>query len=301
MLDAFEARLTDLLADALEGTDAISAVLRARDGMSPPGANGVRVVVQVVGVAPDTRVGDDRREILGQPGDWSLRPVLHLTGTVQVSLATGQARTSVDQQAQRSRVLGALDAVLVAMQAEAMRTGTGFDTGTDQGFDVRDLRLQEVEQATETSTSHRSLTMRFAFQGRFWPVEAPVAGDSIQMIPTRVAFLPVRLPEQTRVRAGDPELSIPVQVDLRSLNGAPARVVARLAGSEPPGQLVGITDDLPVGSVGYEAVEPGLFLVRYQPPAALSGSTRVRILLRLSHTDRVSVELAELSVAVVGT
>ena len=290
MLDAFEARLADLLADALVGIAGLAVPRRGPPGAIP--AADVTPFVQVISARTDPVLGDDA-PVTRRVGDsLRLRTVLVLHGEVRISLV---AANTVAQAAR----IGALDTVLVALQQEAVRQGSAFDDGTDQGFALRGLRFASASPGTEpTPLSAATWVLAFAYDGDFWPVRPEPEGPAITSIPRRLVPLPVAVPERLFARAGGPDLVIPLRIDLRTTGGAPARVVARLRGATPPGTLVGDTAGAPPGFVTVPVDAAGTANLGYRPPAILAAPARARIAASLAGEGQPTIALAELVVEV---
>jgi hypothetical protein len=308
VLDAFETKLADMLADRLAGDTLIGDVRRPRADSTPPVATAARLTVEVVAAAPTVELGDDRLEVLGQPGAYELRPVLSLTGGVVIALALGSA-TGAEAETQRGLLLQALDHVLLALHGPDVRNGNAFGAAPEQGFSLHAFRLERITSvrgevvpgAADESGPH--MYCRYAFAGRFWPVEPPVAGDIITDLPVRIALLPAEVAATggvARARAGGPDVEIPVHLDVRALGGATRRLIARLMGASPPGQLVGSAVDAPAGSVSYAADADGAYRVIYRPPASLDGTARVRIRLALARADGPAIEVETVALEVQG-
>ena len=289
-----------MLADGLAGSDSI--VVRPRDDIADlldADTDRVVIIVRLLTATPDHKLGDDARERLGQRGDYQLRTSLFLAGEVAVDFIVAETPRHGDAEFNRPLLLQVLDRALVVLHLEDLRKGQAFQTGDDLGFDLTGFRLTELGPVPEQAESFRVLRATYEYAGRFWPVEAPAEGDVIQTLPTRIAVLPVQIPENIAANAGGDDVTVPLHVDLHSLNGAPVRLVARLRGASPPGELVGDTVNVPAG--GYVAYAPGdeeTFEIVYRPPASLTNDTRVRISLGLAHTERPTIALGELSIRV---
>lgn len=293
MLDAFESRLRDLLADALATAEA--AVTRPLDAPGPGAdAGAVRVIAGVLGATADSQLGDDARERLGERGAYRLRPVLHLEGEVAVELI---APVPEDDSSQRQALMRTLDRVLLALDGRRVRDGRAFRTDQDQGFQLAGFRLVRVEPSPESPASADRLRAVFAFAGRFWPVEEPAEGGLITALPARLAVLPVRLPEGLAATAGGGDLEIPIALDLRVLNGAPARLGARILGASPIGGL--IAGDGPAApAVELPPADGGEFRFLYRPPAQLGAPARVRVTIALESESTPAVDLGLLTIEV---
>ncbi|WP_428264583.1 hypothetical protein [Haliangium sp.] len=304
MLDSFEAKLADLLADRVADVAVIDEVRRPQIGGSQPSATQARVTVEIISTAPVIELGDDKPEVLGQAGAFSLRTVMHLTGGVLISLELAST-SGTGAATQRDTLLMALDSVLLALHDPEVRNGRAFGDADDQGFALSAFRLEQIapsrcELATGEDPERHHIYCRYGFTGRFWPVETPPAGDVITTIPTRIALLPAEYPETLRALAGGPDLTVPVRLDLRALNGATPRLFARLMGASPPGQLIGDSIDVPEGSVAYDPDPPGTYAVVYRPPASLDGVARVRVRLALARAEGPPVTVETLAIEVQG-
>jgi hypothetical protein len=278
MIDAFEARAADLLADRLSTT--------------------AQVRLWVGAARPWLEVGDDREQVRRGPGGFELRPVLRLAGELFIELEIGAPGEGGPGAAvQRQTLIGALDQLLVALNDGAVRDGTAFATDVDQGFELDGFRLDRVEQAPDALSDFRRIRAVYAYAGRFWPVQPALAGPAIETLPTRIVVLPAKRPEVLAAVAGGPDLEIPIALDLRVRSTAIARVVARLLGASPPGALIGDPTGLPPGSVGY-VPDDGRFQLVYRPPVSLSKSTRVSVELSLSRQGGKGTRLDTLHIEV---
>lgn len=289
MLEAFEARLTDLLADALAGVAGLAVPRRGRAAIPPAG---VAPFIQVIRAETEPLLGDDAPVTRRIGGSLRLRTVLVLHGEVRISLV------AADALAQPAR-LAALDTVLVALQDESVRQGRAFDDGTDQGFELRGFRFLRADPGTDpTLLSAATWELAFAYEGDFWPVRPEPEGPAITSIPRRLVPLPVAVPERLSARAGGADLTIPLQLDLRTAGGAAPRVVARLRGAAPPGTLLGDAAGAPPGFVSVPVNASGIAALDYRPPAVLAAPARVRIAASLAGEDQPTVALADLVIEV---
>jgi hypothetical protein len=295
MLDGFEARLADLVADELNGIAAIEVVTRPRSDLTTA-PDRVALVVRTLSATPDVTMGDDARERLGTRGSYRLRTMLRLTGQVAID-AVVSPTGGADLEDRRPIVMTVVDRLLVAFQRASIRSGRDFQTDVDLGFDLDGFRFAGVAAPSEAPASFSTIRAIYDFTGRFWPIEAPVEGDAIAALPTRLAVLPVRIPERIQARAGQ-DLTIPLHIDLRALNGAAARVMARLRGASPPGQLIGSGADVPAGWFAFTPDPEGAVALVYRPPAAVPTPVRVGVSTALSRAERPLVPLAELDIEV---
>lgn len=301
MLDSFEARLADILTDGLTGEEVI--VVRPRDGLSDlleEDTERVVIVVHILSVSSDNRLGDDVRERLGQRGNYQLRTSLYLSGEVAVNFHIALTpKHDDDPWVFHLNLMRVLDRALVVLHAENVRKGRAFQTGDDLGFDLEGFRFVNVGSLPEKPEDFHALRATYHYEGRFWPVETPAEGDIIESLPTRIAVLPIQIPVGVSANAGGEDVSIPLTVDLRAYNGAHVRLVARLKGASPPGELIGDTTDAPAGYVAYSSSASGIFTIVYRPPATLSSDTQVCITLSLAHPQRPTVTLGELMIKVI--
>jgi hypothetical protein len=295
MLDSFEARVADLVADELNGIAAVETVTRPRSGLTTD-PDRVAIVVRTLSAKPDLAFGDDARERLGSRGQYQLRTTLRLAGQLAISAIVSP--TGGDNLEDRRRiVVDVVDSLLVAFQRPSIRSGQDFQTGVDLGFDLDGFRFAGLSAPENEPESFSSIRALFDFSGRFWPVEAPEEGDAITALPTRIAVLPVQIPERIRAVSGT-DLQVPLKLDLRALNGASARVMARLRGAAPPGQLVGATTDVPSGWTAFNLDPDGSVNIVYRPPASVATPVRVGVSTALSRAQRPFVALAELTIEV---
>lgn len=275
MLAAFEARLADILADALPG----QAFSRGR-ATTPQ--NGTAAAVRVASAATAPLLGDDTPRLIRRPPSLALRTTLRLSGEAVIELA-GAA------------VLPLVDRILVVLQAQDLRDGAGFETGADQGFALDSFRFIALGAPSDRPDL---LALRFGFDGLFWPVLAEPEGPAIVRIPLRLAVLPAGVPQGLRARAGGADLAVPLGLDLRATGGTASRIVARLAGASPPGSLVGDAADVPPGHVGFAVDADGIARLLYRPPATLAAPAEVTIDTALAHPGRATVPLARITVSV---
>jgi hypothetical protein len=308
MLDAFEARLADLVADELSGVAALQLVTRPRSDFAAAAADPERVamIVHVLAATADLTMGDDAREKRGPRGQYQLRTTLRLKGEVAVD-AVISTTGGTDIVARRQILMQVFDRLLVALQSDAVRSGRAFRTDTDLGFDLDGFRLARIDVREESTggfgvpASFDGVRATYDFVGRFWPVETPIEGDHIVALPTRIAVLPAAVPERIAAMAGGPDVSIRVGLDLRAFNGATARVLARLRGASPPGSLIGDTTNVPAGWVAFTPGSDGVVNIVYHPPAALTAPARVRVATALDRPSQPSIPIVELVIEVAGS
>lgn len=299
MIDSFEQRLADLLADRVADAAEIQQVGRRRDGSAPAAAGRVLCTVEVTTAQPAREMGDDRREVRRGPNGFGLRPVLRLSGDAIVALEAAGGVAPNDQPGQRPALLRAVDQVLLALHDEDVRGGGAFATDEDQGFELDAFRFEGTgENADSAPLPFTRFELRYTYGGRFWPVQPDVPGDAILTPATRMAILPLDLPEPLTVHAGAADLAISIGASLGVAGGAEARVVARLRGATPPGQLVGDPTGVPAGAVGYVGDADGRYRIVYRPPATLGAPVTVRVALSLANRERPTVALGELRLRV---
>lgn len=279
MIDSFEARLVNLIADRLAGTTEILSVNRMRDGLPLPTAVGPRAAVLVTTARPQEDLGDDRQEVLGDKGARALRPVLRLDGEALVRLEVKEA-TNV---AQRSALVKALDRLLLVLHDADVRSGKAFQTATDQGFALdggfRLVRFDAIPLGTPAIESRR-FDVVYAWSGRFWPVRPALLGPRIDDVQTRQVVLPMQLPQDLEVKAGAAPITVSIPLDLTATGGAVPALVARLQGATPPGTLVGATTGLPPGFFAVP-VAAGVARVQYRAPATATEPADAVVELRI--------------------
>ena len=171
MIGAFESRLADLLADRLPGPLG-DRVARSR-GEAPDPSDDVVIVPELMTAESDPQLGDDSRERIGERGSRRLRPLLRLNGEVEVHIEAAASLADVnpaDPDRPRRRMLEALDAVLLALHPEGVRSGRDFSTNVDLGFELDGFRLITIEPDSE-APSFRAVRAVYGYRGRFWPVE----------------------------------------------------------------------------------------------------------------------------------
>ena len=299
MIEPFEAALADLLADRIGAVDAVQEVTRWSDGLPSLQPDETLVVVQVLDGELSADLGSDRDEELRRPGGIELRTSLRLEGRVRIAVEIGTASNPADRAAQRSVLMTAVDEVLAALHDDDVRTGAVWGDHPDQGFAIERFRLEQFEHATEPAEDFHRLDVSCRYRGRFWPVVPAIEGDVIEEpIRVRTALLDARLPVGLRARGGGPDVFAPVTLDLRAVGGAEPRLVARLAGAAPPGELVGDDTGVPPASVGYLPDESGRYRVVFRPAPALAASATARVVLSLSAPDRPTARVGEFEIQV---
>ena len=305
MLDEFELRLADLIADELAGVQALQLVTRTRSdlGTVVTEPDGVAIIVHTLNADSSRIMGDDALERRGTKGQYRLRTTLRLSGQVAADIAIRtEGGNDLDQR--RSRLVQILDALLVALQDETVRNGRAFLTDTDQGFELDGFRLATVAELTPAASAFTlpegfgAIRATYDFSGRFWPVQPEAEGDAITALPTRIAVMPVLAPERLSATAGAADLTVPLQLDLRLLNGATGRVLGRLKGASPPGSLQGDNAGVPAGWTAFAYDPNGTVSVVYRPPGALGAPARVQVSLALSREGRPSIPLGEFAIQV---
>jgi len=301
MIGGFEARLAELITDRLAEVPELSVVARPGAPMPAPVADTGRVVVAVVQTAPLGDVADAGREVFRAGSTLATRPLLRLHGMVALAVETTDAAGVLGT---RGVLFRLVDALLLSLDDPEVRAGAAFATDEDLGFALDRFQLSDVAFQDPSGGTQRAV-VRYAFTGRFWPVEPAQAAGAIRSLPVRVVVLPAGLPERLRARAGGAPLRIPVTLDLRTLevgdgSGAAApRLVARLLGASPPGAL----EEGEVTDAG-RAYAPdlgdaaGAFTVVYRPPAVVAGTARVRVGLGLAHGPRRTIAVGELAIEV---
>jgi hypothetical protein len=306
MLNSFESRLINMLADGLAQGDLKALVLRPQEALSTLLAEEqgrVLILVQILSAETDSHLGDDALERLGEKGAYQQRPVLYLRGQVAIDLLIARNEESTDDSS-RTALLHVLDQTILLLHESKIRQGRGFHIGQgqereDQGFDLDGFRLVDVLPLPKTLTDvFQQMRLSYDYSGRFWPVEVPADGKMIRHLPTRIVVLPIQIPTGITTHAGNSNVEVPIRLDLRSWEEAPRQLVARLRGAAPLGSLVGDVSDLPAGYAGYLPNVEGDFVVVYRPPADLSSDIQVHIELGLSRPEQSSLSLGELTIGV---
>lgn len=305
MLDAFEARLIEVLAEGLTGTPALAGIARARDGLTAPTGATVQLRVRLLDARPQAAVGDDERARLRRGGGWQRRIEMQLEGEVELVFRIGQAGPPERPQ-QRERLVRVVDRALVVLADEAIRSGQAFRGDADLGFELDGFRLVALEAPrapADAADEIRQMTVRCGWAGRFWPVGEEQAGAAIREMPVRQVVLPIGLPEGLRVKAGaERDIVLTIELDTLRIGGAPLpepAIVARLLGASP-GELVGAAEPGAPGWVRFLAdpQQRTRFVVRYRAPAQVSGKAEARITLGFSRSPAARVELGVLKVEV---
>lgn len=301
MINAFESRLTDMLADSLSGVSEVQLVTRPRYDMdtAAPSATEAAVVVRVLTAKSQTKLGDDSLERQGQKGAYELRTMLYLSGTVELEIVIDPGSTGTEVEQRRATLMHSLDQLVLSLHNEEVRNGRAFQTGADLGFDLDGFRLVSIEPPAEEPDNFARFRMLYSYSGRFWPVETPAEGDLIRTLPTRIAVLPMQIPEKNVAIAGGSDITIPIHVDLRALNSASARLMARLRGASPPGNLVGDTTGMPPGGwVFWVPDSDGIFQIIYHPPASVSGTVFVGVSSALDTESGPRIALGDFDIEV---
>ncbi len=306
MLDAFEARLIEVLGDGLASVQALSVVARPRDGLAEPTGAQVQLRVRMLDARPRAEVGDDERARIRQGVDWRRRIILRLEGEVELAFRIGPANPA-QRPTQRERLVGVVDRAMVLLADEPVRSGQAFKTQDDRGFELDGFRLLALEAPREPESEGgegRRFTLRYHYAGRFWPVGEDKAGIGIRELPVRQVVLPIGLPTGLRVKAGS-DLDIELNVDITAMEiGAAALpepvLIARLLGASP-GQLLDPAAASAPGWVRLVASDPkhsDRFVVRYRSPASVSGKAEVRIALGVDRPEAARIDLGTVSVEV---
>ncbi|MFV8754471.1 hypothetical protein ACNOYE_28315 [Nannocystaceae bacterium ST9] len=305
MLDAFEARLIEVLGEGLASVDALSVVARARDGLAEPTGAQVQLRVRLLDARPQAEVGDDERARLRQGSDWRRRITLRLEGEVELGFRIGLADPSQRGQ-QRERLVQVVDRALILLADEAVRSGHAFRADTDRGFELDGFRLLALEAPREREDGGgegRTFTLRCRYAGRFWPVGEEQAGVAIRELPVRQVVLPIGLPTNLRAKAGaEIDIELSVEIGLLQIGAAALpepTIIARLLGASP-GELLGVAEPGAPGWVRFplDAARANRYVVRYRAPAAVSGKAEARIALGVARAEAARIDLGTLKVEV---
>ena len=144
MLDAFEARLIEVLGDGLASVPALSVVARARDGLAAPTGDQVQLRVRLLDARPQAEVGDDERPHFRQGNEWLRRITLRLEGEVELAFRIGPANPAQRPQ-QRERLVQVVDRALIVLADEGVRSGQAFRAAGDLGFELDGFRMLALE------------------------------------------------------------------------------------------------------------------------------------------------------------
>ena len=296
MIDQFEIALADLLADRAGSHPAVQSVRRAGVEKPDPADGAALVVVAVVDAVACDEVGIDRPERVTATIE---RRSQRLGGRVKIEVSVGPSDGPGSGAQQRTALWQAADAVLVVVHNPEVRDGSVWGADHAHGFAIDGFRLARVsEPPPPDSGNDDRLDIWCDYAGRFWPVEPLIEGDVIvEPIPTRLVLLDARLPIGLAAQSGGPELVVPLGVDLRSFDATP-RLVARLSGAAPPGELIGDDADVPTGSVGYLPDDRGRFTVVFRPASSLTAPADAHVGLGLASADRPTVTIGELQIKV---
>ena len=278
MLDAFEARLADLLADALPGQGFGRGPVSLP---ADPAAVAASVRIAFADAAPQLAALAPRE--VRRPDGVALRAETRLRGEILIELA-GQAG-----------LLPLLDRILPVLHRLATGEGGLLEEDEARGFALQYFGFVRFGPVPQRD---RVLAVACGFDGRFWPVQPEPDGPAITRIPLRIAVLPAGVPQGLTARAGGADLTVPLALDLRASGGAASRVVARLAGAAPPGSLLGESVNVPPGHVGVPVDADGIARLRYRPPAVLAAPASVEIATALAHGESPLVNLASIAIAV---
>lgn len=296
MIDPFEVAVADLLADRAGAHPAVGSVRRA--GVAGPVATDgtAGVSVGVVDAVAGDEVGVDRDERVSRTIE---RRSHRLTGRVRIALTVGPAGGPAGDSLRRANLWQAADMVLVVVHQPDVRDGSVWGADHEQGFAIDRFRLASVGEPTPPDTAGADrLDIWCDYAGRFWPVDPLVEGDIIvEPVPTRLLVHDTELPTGLFARAGGAELAVPLHVDVRTFDATP-RLVARLGGAAPPGELLGDEDGAPPGWFGYPPDEHGTYTILFRPAAAIAAPADARVLLGLASADRPTVSIGELQIEV---
>jgi hypothetical protein len=297
MLNSFETRLTEILSDSLLEWPEPHAVIRQGSELPPLNPNDSRTViaVQMVSAEHSERLGDDALDRIGMKGDYHLKKILGLNGTIELTVSF---EGNTDGVSPRVLQMQAVDRILLALHIDTLRNGMSFTTEEDLGFQLDGFRLEHINSSRSETTIIPEVNIAYNFSGSFWPIEPLMQGPVITDTPTRIAVLPVTIPADLSVHAGTANLPIPIQGDLRVMGSAVLRLYARLRNNGGPGILIGITDGLPEGFVAYEPDENSTFMVTYQPPETVATTTVVETELCFIDEEDTTIEIGRVSIKV---
>jgi hypothetical protein len=299
MLDSFEKRLAAIIADGLSANANIQLVTRPRGNINTVAPSNVKAVliVKLNTAQPDLHMGDDNRQRMGVKGDYKLKTVLNLKGSASIECRIAPI-DGAQLEKRRSILLTVLDSLLAMMQADSIRNGRAFDNDTDQGFRIEGFRLAEINPIVDTAESFSRIEVVFNYNGQFWPVVPEAEGDAIELLPMRMAILPLEMAEHVKVKAGVAQQAIPVRMDIRAMSGAVASVVARLSGASPAGTLSGDTSGLVDGWTGFTVNAQGECRIAYVPPTSIAAPATDHVVLAMRTEQGVGALLGEFDILV---
>ncbi len=299
MLNSFEKRLADLIADGLSTEAGLQLVTRPRSDLpSVASANSKAVViVRLFDARCDGHMGDDGLERRGARGEYRLKTILTMSGTALLECRispTGGA--SLEQR--RLTLLRVVDSLMLFLHKPEVRNGKAFDLTEDQGFKIEGFRLDSLAHPTGVDDDFSRIELRYHFNGQFWPVEPEIEGAVITMMPSRLTVLPLGIPESITVKAGAPVQSIAFFCDKRESGGALMEIVARLRGASPAGVLSGDTTGLTGGWTSFPVTSSGECSILYAPPAGISKTVIDRLVVALRKGNGPGALLAESEIVV---
>jgi hypothetical protein len=294
MFDLFEKRLADLIADGLSTETGVQLVTRPRSNLSTVAPSNVKVIIIVTlfDAHSDDRMGDDSFEKRGIRGDYKLKTVLRMSGTVVLECRISPTGGS-SLEKRRVTLLRVIDSLMVFLHSTDVRNGKKFDLPIDQGFKIQGFRLQSVTPVVGAESDFSRMELRYHFSGQFWPVKPEVDGDVITSIPSRLAILPLAIPEQITMKAGASVQAIKFTCDTRNLGGASIAIVARLPGASPAGTLSGDTAGLTGGWTAFPVNSSGECTINYIPPAVTTVVVSDRLVIAIRKENGPGSVLAE--------
>jgi hypothetical protein len=271
MLNAFELRLTALIADKMSQRTHLS-VIGSPVPAAAPGAGKGRIVVAVGEFTPGNGFRPEViRERTAPPES---KRVLGLQGTVHLTFQMQPASSNApDVAGARTLMLEDISLVSHALADDAISVGTAFDDGSDAGFRVLSFLLNNGNGVSSAVPAPLSGELLYSCLAEIWPPVAPQPARTISGISTVITPLPLNgtgveqivsagksitlrvnsLPKQRPAAAGQP--AIPLSLAIKVLSSVPpgsrGTITSGAAGAETGVRIVPVTQ--PETSITYQS------------------------------------------------
>ena len=271
MLNAFELRLTALIADKLSQRTHLS-VMGSPLPQAAPAAGKGRIVVAVGEFTPANGFRPEViRERITPPES---KRVLGLQGTVHLAFQMQPASNNAPDVADaRTLMLEDMSLVSHALADNTVSVGTAFDDGTDAGFRVLSFLLNNGNGVSGTLPLPLSGELLYSCLAEIWPPVAlqptgtiggistvitplPLPGTGVEQIVQAGRPLVLRvnsLPRQRPGAAGQP--AVPLSLAIKVLSSVPpasrGTITSGAAGTEAGVRIVPVTQ--PETSITYQA------------------------------------------------
>jgi hypothetical protein len=271
MLNAFELRLTALIADRMSQRTHLS-VMGSPVPQAAPAAGKGRIVVAVGELTPCNGFRPEvMRERTAPPES---KRVLGLQGTVHLVFQMQPASNSATDVADaRTLMLEDISLVSHALADDAVSAGTAFDDGTDAGFRVLSFLLNNGNGVSGALPVPLSGELLYSCLAEIWPPVAPQPTGTIGGISTVITPLPLHgtgveqvvqagkpvvlrvnsLPKQRPAAAGQP--AVPLSLAIKVLSSVPpasrGTISSGAGGAETGVRIVPVTQ--PETSIIYQA------------------------------------------------